>query len=425
MRRTSIIVAIILAALALPGMSQSGALGVGYYATGHSYLPFATASGAAGQAYAPASSTVFGYNATGITPGSAYTSGGTISGTIGQTCTITIGGGTTNAVGTLKLATATSIAAGSIISFYGTGLTSGTGYSSAPTSGTLTNGTATCSGSVVISTTLGVYAPMAVDANGNLVVTTGTFVALSGDAISTATGGATTVVGLDGVPFSNTPSPSLGDVICYDGVQYTPCPSTPGVAQILYVTNMASSISGYDLWDTTPLGSQFTIAKTIPATTTKTLIEAFATASGYPDATVIPSGEWQADAYVQVSSGSNTTTLNIDVYDRTSGGTETLLFSFGNTTISGNGTAIQAISTEAIEPAFSLADTDLLVVKYSMTKTGGSSITGTLYGGGSNNYTHVHTPIATVSNGGVTKTCSTLITAMTVTNGVITALTCP
>jgi hypothetical protein len=207
-----------------------------------------------------------------------------------------------------------------------------------------------------------------------------------------------TVVGFDGIPFTNTPSPSLSDVICYDGVQFTPCPPTAGPAQILYVTNTASDISGYDLWDTSPLGSQFTIPVTIPATTTKTLIEAFATASGYPNATVIPSGEWQADSYVQVSSASNTTTLNIDVYDRTSGGVETLLFSFGNTTVSGNGTAVTHYTAEAVEPAFSIGATDRLVIKYNMTKTGGASITGTLYGGGSTSYSHVHTPLGTSSS---------------------------
>ena len=253
----------------------------------------------------------------------------------------------------------------------------------------------------------------------------GTFTALSGDAVSTATGGETTVTGLGGIPFVNTPTPVTSDVICYDGVQYTPCPPTAGPSQILYINNTASDISTYDIWDTVPLATPFTIATSIPNTTTKTLIEAFATASGYPDITVIPAGEWQSDAYVQVSAGGGTTTLNIDVYDRTSGGVETLLFSFANSTVSGNGTAVQHYTQDAVEPAFAVAATDRLVVKYNMTRTGSAAITGTLYGGGSSTYSHIHTPIGTGSIGGVTKTCSTLITAITVTNGVVTSITCP
>ena len=228
-----------------------------------------------------------------------------------------------------------------------------------------------------------------------------------------------------GIPFSNTPAPSLGNVICYDGVLYTPCPPTAGAAQILYVTSTSSDIGGYDLWDTVPFGAQFTVPTTIPATTTKTLIQAFSTASGYPNVTVIPAGEWQADSYVQVSSAANTTTLNIDVYDRTSGGVETLLFSFGNVTVSGNGTAVSHYTVEAVEPAFSIASTDRLVVKYNMTKTGGASITGTLYGGGSTSYSHIHTPIGTIGGGGITKTCSTPVTAITITNGIVTSVACP
>jgi hypothetical protein len=208
-----------------------------------------------------------------------------------------------------------------------------------------------------------------------------------------------TVCGLGAVPFIETPAWAMGDVPCYDGVQLTPCPPSGGAAQILYLTNTASDISGYDLWDTSPLGSQFTVTNTIPTTTTKTLIKAFATASIYPAATVIPAGEWQADTYVQVSNANGTTTLNSDVYDRTAGGMETLLFSFSSPTISGNGTGIQAISLEIIEPAFSIGATDRLVIKYSMTKTGGSSITGTVYGGGALNYSHVHTPLGSSAAG--------------------------
>jgi len=61
------------------------------------------------------------------------------------------------------------------------------------------------------------------------------------------------VAGFGGIPFTNTPAPAADDVICYDGVLYTPCPPGSGAAQILYLTNTASDISGYNLWDTGPL----------------------------------------------------------------------------------------------------------------------------------------------------------------------------
>ena len=207
------------------------------------------------------------------------------------------------------------------------------------------------------------------------------------------------VAGLGGIQFVNTPSPSTGDVVCFDGVSYTPCPPTAGQQVILYLTNAASAdISGYDVWDFTPeISTQFTVAASIPATNTKTLIESFATASGYPDVTTIPAGEWQADSWVQVSAGANTTTLSIDVYKRASGGTETLLFSFAGQTISGNGTGIQSTTADIDQPAVTLLTTDRLVVKYSMTHNAGSAITGTVYGGGTLNYSHIHTPLGTAA----------------------------
>ena len=228
---------------------------------------------------------------------------------------------------------------------------------------------------------------------------------------------AATVVGFDGLPFENVPLPAVGDVIGWDGVSYTPIPLAS--AQILYTTSTASSISGYYVWDTVPFGSQFTVPISITSGSGETLIQAFATVSGYPDTTLISAGEWQADTWVKVSSDSATTTLFVDVYKSASGGAETLLFSFPNQVISGGGTGIQPISLETVQPTFTLLTTDRLVVKYSASTTLGASTTITLYGGGSTNYSHVHTPVGLVT-GGVTSVAMTVPSRQTVTGSPIT-----
>jgi hypothetical protein len=79
-----------------------------------------------------------------------YTSGGSITGSTSQTCTLTaLNGGGANATATVALTGTNAIAGGTaiVITDYGSG------YGSAPTSATLGNGTATCSGTAVISTT--------------------------------------------------------------------------------------------------------------------------------------------------------------------------------------------------------------------------------------------------------------------------------
>ena len=80
-----------------------------------------------------------------------YTSGITVTGTIGQTCIVSsFNGGGSGASATLQLVSNNSISGGTALSF--TNL--GSGYTSAPTSATASSGTATCSGTLVVATVL-------------------------------------------------------------------------------------------------------------------------------------------------------------------------------------------------------------------------------------------------------------------------------
>jgi hypothetical protein len=80
-----------------------------------------------------------------------YSSGGTITGSSGQTCTLTaFNGSGAGATATVALTGTNTIATGTAI----TVTAAGAGFTSAPTSATLGSGTATCSGTATISTTL-------------------------------------------------------------------------------------------------------------------------------------------------------------------------------------------------------------------------------------------------------------------------------
>ena len=81
-----------------------------------------------------------------------YTSGGSISGSLGDTCTLSgFNGGGSGAAATVALTATDTIAGGTALHF----TADGTGFAAAPTLATLGNGTATCSGSAVVSTALG------------------------------------------------------------------------------------------------------------------------------------------------------------------------------------------------------------------------------------------------------------------------------
>ena len=77
-----------------------------------------------------------------------YQSGASATGTVGQTCAATFVGGTTNATGTISLTGTNTIQTGT--AFVITSSPAGI-YSAAPTTATLSNGTATCSGTVAIT----------------------------------------------------------------------------------------------------------------------------------------------------------------------------------------------------------------------------------------------------------------------------------
>jgi hypothetical protein len=90
------------------------------------------------------------YKSTGVASGT-YTSGGTITGTTGQTCTLASFNDSSTATATVTLTGTNTIASGTALTI----TARGGGASAAPTSATLGSGTATCSGTATISTVLG------------------------------------------------------------------------------------------------------------------------------------------------------------------------------------------------------------------------------------------------------------------------------
>ena len=81
-----------------------------------------------------------------------YTSGGSVTGSSGQTCQVNgFNGGGLGAIAFVSLTGTNTIAGGTALSFTAPGAYLGNDYTSNPTTATLTNGSATCSGSVVVA----------------------------------------------------------------------------------------------------------------------------------------------------------------------------------------------------------------------------------------------------------------------------------
>ncbi len=157
-----------------------------------------------------------------------------------------------------------------------------------------------------------------------------------------------------------------------------------------YIDDTASDISTYSTLNRSPEN----VAETVLSATAnngRTLIKSLASASGGLGGTQIDAGEWIFDAFAYVDViGVGFSSIDIDVYKRTSGGTETLLFNANSGTISAT---TELYSIKSIQQAFAINSTDRLVVKYYAKTTAVINRTCSLLYGGSDHYSNFSTPL--------------------------------
>lgn len=159
------IIALVLLVIATPLYSRSRIQG--YVEAGNTSL---TITGGVGNitrkvqgSYPLATVTVYISSSNGVSTGT-YTSGGVITGSVGQTCSLLFTGGI-GGTATVSLTGLNTIASGTNLVI----TASGRGYTPAPTSATLSSGTATCSGTATVtSTTTPALATIYSDNSGTL-----------------------------------------------------------------------------------------------------------------------------------------------------------------------------------------------------------------------------------------------------------------
>lgn len=100
------------------------------------------------------------------------------------------------------------------------------------------------------------------------------------------------------------------------------------------------------------------------------------------DVSLLPAGEWRFHFHRYVTSQSNETTLRFDIFKRTAGGVETVLFSIQSDDI--NDTVATQEIKSITKTSFALNTTDKLGIKVYATTTSNSSVTVTLVTGGNN-----------------------------------------
>jgi hypothetical protein len=124
------------------------------------------------------------------------------------------------------------------------------------------------------------------------------------------------------------------------------------------------------------------------------LVDSYITDVGYPAITEIPPGLWRFRTFHNVSSNSGVTTAVFKVYNRTAGGTETLLFSATSDEISGTTTTEYLTSYVQVVP-YPVSLTDRIVVKVYGQTTHSANLNFRFVYEGSTHTSHIQTVLET------------------------------
>ena len=206
---------------------------------------------------------------------------------------------------------------------------------------------------------------------------------LSGDVGSTgATGltgvrGATGATGLDGATGSTGATGIQGDVGATGSTGATgpqgPQGFSSGAVYYFNPSNSSSILGYYEMNRNLVIG----VGTTLTATGSGThLVGSFATISNDPNAVNIPSGNWNFENYVSMSSNGGTPEIYGEIYYRDLSGTETLIASnVSNPHPITNGTVNELYTWSIPVPATNILSTDRIVVKFYALNLGGRTIT--------------------------------------------------
>jgi hypothetical protein len=190
-------------------------------------------------------------------------------------------------------------------------------------------------------------------------------------------------------------NPIVDQQLTWNGIKWTNANSAtvnagPGVTYFL--TNNSAGFGTYEFMSKTP-DTNPEDDETVTVNNNTVLLHEYISDVAF-NKTIIDAGIWEFNyfTYVNTLSASFVT----DVYKRTSGGTETLLFSVETSLISN--TTVDLINTTTVQPQFTCNATDKLVIKISGKTIQTSNVILHLVHSGTEHYSHFHTPLVIVHN---------------------------
>jgi hypothetical protein len=153
-----------------------------------------------------------------------------------------------------------------------------------------------------------------------------------------------------------------------------------------YFTDEASGIGGFYLLSLVPdLYNQINDIVTLSQNISQYFPKQFA--STELGGTEIPSGVWEFNIFRKVDNSAGTTSMSFEIYKRTSGGSETLLFTVNLGEINDTVPTLQRILV--VQQAFAINPTDVLVIKAQALATKWGTTILQYQFGGETTYSHI------------------------------------
>lgn len=193
--------------------------------------------------------------------------------------------------------------------------------------------------------------------------------------------------------------PQLDEVLQYNGVTWVnktiDQKINAGAGVTYFLTTVDSDVPTYDTMSKAP-ADEAEIEESVTITNESALIESYI-ADTEIGSNSIDGGVWEFNYYTYLSSNTGNTFIRTEMYKRTSGGIETLLFSVDSEEI--NHLVVTALpNISVVESAFACDPTDRIVLKIYAVTDSLTPVTVYLVHSGEEHYTHFHTPLVTRHN---------------------------
>ena len=192
-------------------------------------------------------------------------------------------------------------------------------------------------------------------------------------------------------------SPVTDQVLRYNGSNWVNGNTVSvgaGAGVSLFFSNSASGISTYETISQIP-DSGAEVDESITVNNNTLAFEAYSTTAAL-GRTTIDAGIWKFNVYCYATPSTGLTTIAFNVYKRAAGGSETLLFTA--TTADIDNATVGLVEVSTVQPAYTILDTDILVVKLDASTTSVVNVDLHFVHSGTSHYSNIETPLVTLHN---------------------------